>query len=102
MPVPTFDQLLRPILQLSAKVPITRQSATEAMIPEFKLTEAEQQETIASGSPKINNRTGWAMSHLKKGGLISKVAKYTYRATDKGIDYLKKHKGPITPNDLKL
>jgi len=101
MPVPTFDQLLRPILELSAKEPVTRQSATAAMIQEFKLTDEEQQETIASGSPKVSNRAGWAMSHLKKGGLISKVAKYTYRATDKGIKYLKSHTGPITPNDLK-
>lgn len=101
MSVPTFDQILRPILQLSTKEPVTRQSATAVMIQEFKLTDDEQQETIASGSPKISNRTGWAMSHLKKGGLISKVEKFTYRATDKGIKYLKSHIGPITPNDLK-
>jgi restriction system protein len=41
------------------------------------------------------------MSHLKKGGLLSKAEKYSYRATAKGIDYLKQHTGPITPADLK-
>lgn len=71
------------------------------MVVEFHLTDEEKHDTIASGAPKISNRTGWAMSHLKKGSLISKVAKHTYRATDKGIAYLKEHIGPITPNDLK-
>ncbi len=101
MAVPTFDQLLHPILQLSEHVPVTRQSATVKMIEEFQLTEEDQQDTIASGSPKINNRTGWAMSHLKKGGLISSTAKHTYRATEKGVEYLKTHPGPITTADLK-
>ncbi len=71
------------------------------MIREFRLTNAEQQDTMASGAPKIGNRTGWAMSHLKKGALISMVTNHTYRATDKGIAYLKKHAGPITPSDLR-
>jgi restriction system protein len=71
------------------------------MIREFDLTEDEQQDTIASGAPRISNRTGWAMSHLKKGALIEMVANHAYRATDKGLAYLKKHKGPITPSDLR-
>lgn len=100
MPVPTFDQLLRPILELAIKQPITRQNANQAMMDEFNLTNEERQETIASGALKITNRAGWAMSHLTKAGLIHKVAnaKHTYQATEKGINYLKNHTGPI---DLK-
>lgn len=102
MAVPTFDQLLRPVLELAAKTEITRQSATAALMDVLSLSEEERQETIPSGgATKINNRTGWAMSHLTKGGLIQKVAKYTYKASDKGLKYLKKHAGPITPADLR-
>lgn len=102
MPVPTFDQLLRPVLELAAKGTITRTSATAAMADHFELSEEEHQETIPSGgATKIGNRTGWAMSHLTKGGLITKVAKATYRTTEKGLSYLKEHVGPITPSDLK-
>lgn len=101
MAVPTFDQLLRPILQFAAKEPITRKSALQQVIAEFKLSEAEQQETISSGNTKISNRTGWAMSHLTKGGLIALVAKHTYQATAKGKEYLQSHVGPITVADLK-
>ena len=101
MPVPTFDQLLRPVLQQAALTEITRQSATAKMIEVFKLTPEEQQESIASGATKLSNRTGWAMSHLIKAELIHKVAKFTYRATDKGVDYLSKHSDPITVDSLK-
>jgi restriction system protein len=101
MAVPTFDQLLRPILDLASRTPITRQSATGEMIKSFSLSEEDQQEAVSSGTPKIANRSGWAMSHLVKGGLISKVAKFTYQATEKGKSYLLSHKGPITVQDLK-
>ncbi|GAA5483466.1 winged helix-turn-helix domain-containing protein [Haloferula sargassicola] len=86
MPVPTFDQLLWPILELAGRTEITRQTATAAMIEQFSLTNEERQEAISSGAPKISNRTGWAMSHLTKAALIEKVAKFTYKATTKGVD----------------
>ena len=70
------------------------------MVEVFQLTEEERQETIKSGPTKISNRTGWAMSHLTKGGLIEKVEKSTYRTTCKGRDYLANHVGPITKDDL--
>lgn len=101
MPVPTFDQLLWPVLELAAKTEITRQIATAAMIEKFSLTDEERQDAISSGTPKIANRTGWAMSHLTKAALIERVAKFTYKATGKGLDYLKTHSGPITVDDLK-
>jgi restriction system protein len=100
MSVPTFDQLLRPVLELASTTDITRQTAVASMMEVFKLTDEERQETIKSGATKISNRTGWAMSHLTKGGLISGVAKFTYGATEKGKNYLKTHVGPITKDDL--
>jgi restriction system protein len=101
MAVPTFDQLLKPILELANREDVTRSLATKAMIGVFSLSEEEQQETIKTGPTKISNRTGWAMSHLTKAGLIHKIAKAAYRATDKGVSYLKQHKGPITVADLR-
>jgi len=101
MPIPTYDQLLRPLLALAAKEEITRRSATEAMIREFKLTPPEVEQRLPSGgSTYIRNRTGWAMSFLTKGGLISKVAPKTYRATDSGKEFLSNHPEAITLADL--
>jgi restriction system protein len=83
MPIPTFDKLLRPVLDLANREDITRRSATEAMIREFKLSPSEIEQRIPSGSATvIRNRIGWAMTFLTKGGLISKIAPKTYRAGD--------------------
>ncbi len=101
MSIPTYDQLLRPILELAGQQPITRAIATKAVSDFFKLTEEQRAATIPSGSSMIGNRAGWAMSHLHKAGLTEKVGKYTYETTQKGRDYLKSHSGPITPNDLR-
>jgi restriction system protein len=103
MAIPTFDMLLRPVLELSTKENITRRTATAAMSDLFKLSPEERVETIPTGGATlINNRTGWAMSHLTKGGLINKVEKFTYRATPKGQKYLTSHTGPITTSDLRM
>ncbi|MCB1232357.1 MAG: restriction endonuclease [Verrucomicrobiae bacterium] len=102
MSIPTYDQLLRPVLELAAQQDITRKVATSIMVKKMGLSEEEAKLRIPSGGTTyIHNRVGWAMSHLTKGGLISRVAKHTYRATGKGRDYLDSHKGPITPRDLK-
>ena len=101
MPIPTYDQLLKPLLELAKTGEITRRSATDAMVREFKLTPVEVEQRLPSGgSTYIRNRTGWAMSFLTKGGLIAKVAPKTYRATEFGTGFLNKHPQTITLADL--
>jgi restriction system protein len=102
MPIPTFDKLLRPVLDLANREDITRRSATEAMVLEFKLSPSEIEQRIPSGSATvIRNRIGWAMTFLTKGGLISKIAQKTYRATDLGREFLSQHPIEIAVPDLK-
>jgi restriction system protein len=97
MPIPTFDKLLRPVLDLANREEITRRSATEAITRQFKLSPSEIEQRIPSGSSTvIGNRTGWAMTFLTKGGLISKIAPKTYRTTDLGREFLSKHPTDIT------
>jgi restriction system protein len=101
MPIPTYDQLLRPLLEIAANTDITRRSATEAMIREFKLSPEEAERRLPSGGATyIRNRVGWAMSFLTKGGLIAKVVPKTYRATDFGKEFLNKHPRTILVSDL--
>jgi restriction system protein len=101
MPIPTFDKLLRPILHLADRENITRKSATEAMSRELGLAPAEAEQRIPSGTATIiGNRTGWAMTFLTKAGLISKIAPKTYRATDKGKQFLHDHPQVIAVGDL--
>lgn len=96
MTMPTWEQLIRPVLEFACEQPISRRSATARMFEILPLTEDEKEERIKSGPTKINHRTGWAMSALTKAGFIEKVERATYRATEKGREFLKAHPGPIT------
>jgi restriction system protein len=101
MPIPTFDQMLAPLLDIAAKQPLTRRLAKEAMEHHFKLTPQECAERIPSGaSTFVQNRAGWAMTFLTKAALIEKVEPKTYRATEKGIAFRAKHPNDIAVRDL--
>ena len=101
MPIPTYDQLLTPLLALAAREDLTRRTATDAMIREFNLSPAEAEQRLPSGGATyIRNRVGWAMSFLTKGSLIAKIAPRTYRATDAGQKFLSDHPQGIKVADL--
>ncbi len=101
MPVPTYQEMLHPILTLAAQEPIKRSTASEAMVEHFNLSDAEAQEVLPSGSATyVQNRTGWAMTFLTKASLIEKVAKATYAATDLGHEFLRRYPNGFTEKDL--
>lgn len=103
MPVPTYDLMMRPLLELATQQNITRRIAEQAMRQHFNLTDEEMALRIPSGvAGLVNNRSGWAMTYLTKAGLIAKIAPKTYRATPDGVSYLSKHAGNITNSDLLL
>ncbi|MES2922294.1 MAG: restriction endonuclease [Verrucomicrobiota bacterium] len=102
MAVPTYDTLMRPILVRATKEAITRRSMNEAMVEEFQLTDEERAELLPSGSSTfIANRVGWAMTFLTKAGLIKKVEKFTYRATEAAGPFLMKYPNGFSDKDLK-
>ncbi len=102
MATPTWDQLIRPVLELAVNQSFTRHQARDYVIKVVPMTKEEAEGRLKSGSLRVGNRTGWAMSHLKKANLIEKIEKATYRATDAGKKFLKEHEGKeITYHDLK-
>lgn len=101
MAIPTYDKLMRPVLELAAQQPINRRTATDAMVAQHALTPEEVAQRLTGGDPIIRNRTGWAMTFLTKAGLIAKTAPKTYQATESGRAFLAKHKGDIREADLK-
>ncbi len=100
MAIPTYEQMLRPILALACQQDITRQGMTGSMEEHFRLSVEEREARIQTGATYVRNRTGWAMTFLTKGGLIEKVAPKTYRATAFGKTYLQEHPEAITNRDL--
>ncbi len=102
MPIPKFQELFAPILDLATRKPIKRRTATEAMADLFQLTDEEREEMIPSGGMRlIASRTGWAMTFLTKAGLIEKVETATYAATDFGRRYIEDHRDGFSDKDLK-
>lgn len=101
MTVPTYDLMLRPVLELASRQDITRRIAEQAMREHFHLTDEDMALRIPSGADRlVRNRAGWAMTYLGKAGLLVKVAPKTYRATDAGRVFLSTHKGHIAKTDL--
>jgi restriction system protein len=100
MPIPTYDQMLRPILALAAEGEISRRSVVEPVADHFGLTEQERRVTIPSGSEMVRNRCGWAVTFLMKAGLIDRVMRGQYRITADGHRYLREYPTVITVRDL--
>jgi hypothetical protein len=102
MPIPTYEQMLRPILALAGTQDITRVSSTAVMIEHFGLSPEEREARLPSGKGTyVRNRAGWAMTFLTKGRLIEKVAPRTYRITAAGREFLAAHPTAITERDLR-
>ena len=100
---PTWDEFLRPILELAAEKPIMRRTVVPVIADKYNFSEEIRSHKLKRGQLQMQNRAGWAMSSLVKAKFIEKHAfeKFTYQITDKGQKYLENHQGPITDQDLK-
>ncbi len=100
---PTWDEFLRPLLELSDQGPIMRKTAARQISDAYQFSDEIINSRVKSGETHIQNRAGWAMSSLVKAQFIEKhpTEKYTYTITDSGRSYLAQHSGPITAQDLK-
>jgi len=102
MAIPTFDQMLRPLLEIATREPLSRGTGTAEMISQFNLAKEDREARIPSGGVTyVRHRVGWAMTDLTKSGLIEKVQPKMYRATQAGVSFLAEHPKAITINDLK-
>jgi restriction system protein len=101
MAIPTYDRMMRPLLELAAAQDISRRTAEQAMRQHFGLTDEEMAQRNPSGKDTtVHNRSGWAMFHLSKAGLLQAVERSTWRITDEGRAFLRKGSGNITRQSL--
>ena len=100
---PTWDEFLRPLLELAEEGPITRKTSVPKIAERYKFSDEIRELKLKGGQFQIHNRAGWAMSSLVKAEFIEKLPdiKFTYQITSKGLEFLKSHQGPITGKDLK-
>lgn len=101
MTIPTYEQMLHPLLTLAAQQDISRRAMSEAMAAHFQLSPEDREARIPSGQSYVRNRVGWAMTFLTKGALIEKVAPRTYRITERGKAFLVQHPNGISERELR-
>ncbi len=84
--IPDYQTLMLPLLKLVSDGQEHRyRDLIEKLAVEFKVTEDERKEFLASGNQAIfDNRVGWAKTYLKKAGLIDSSKRAIFIITDLG------------------
>ena len=91
MAIPTFQDVMLPVLKLAANGQSQSVKMTvEQIEQDFRLTDDERQHRIPSGKQRtIYNRVQWAITHLKKAGLLESHEKRgKYGITESGLELL--------------
>lgn len=86
MAMPTFQQLMLPLLRLSEDGEEHKlRDASTSLARALGLSDLELDELLPSGKQsRFSNRLAWARSYLKAAGLLENPAKGSFRITDRG------------------
>jgi restriction system protein len=103
MAIPTYEQIMHPLLKiLQDQQTHNKRELVEKISEFFQLTDEEIDAKLPSGQQTyIDNRTGWARTHLKKAGCLDYVSRGIYRITERGLDLLKKNEAKVDNNILR-
>ncbi len=71
MPIPTYEELMLPLLKnLDDGQEKYVGTLVDHIANELGLSDEEKEETLSSGQTTLKNRIGWARTYLKKAGLV--------------------------------
>jgi restriction system protein len=101
--IPDYQSLMLPLLRLvSDRQEYKHRDIIEKLAVEYKLTDEERKELLASGNQAIfDNRVGWAKTYLKKAGLLDSPKRATFVITELGLQILNKKPDRIDAKYLK-
>jgi restriction system protein len=105
MTIPSFRIFLRPVLELVSEkkeVPNARNSLVPFVQQKMNFSDTEAGERLDSGGNRLSNRVGWALTYLKKAGLVEFPKRGLARITVEGDKFLSSHRGEISPRDLEV
>ena len=101
MALPTFQELMRPALELSK----SKTSFTEAvtiLADQLNLSiEDRNVKTPKNKQSAFRGRVGWAITYLRQAGLVHRPERGYFEITDAGGEILSSHKGVINVRFLK-
>lgn len=86
MSVPTYEKFMFPVLKILSDGKVRSKSMiASAIIDFFRFNEHDINETLPSQTqPKYLNRMGWAITYLKKAGLIISPSRASFQITHEG------------------
>lgn len=92
MAVPDYQSVMLPLLQSAGErgTEISTIDAVEALAPRLRLTEDDLKLMLPSGvQPTFVNRVGWAITYMKKAGLLEATRRGFCRITERGQELLR-------------
>ncbi len=102
MPIPGFQDLMRPVLQASSEGEVRISDVVEKLASEFALSDEEKSQLIQSGKQTVfSNRVHWAKSYLGMAGLVEMTKRAHFKITDDGKKTLQTHPKQIDIKYLK-
>lgn len=105
MAIPSFKSFLRPVLEVMAdhgEVVNARAKLVPIIKEKMNFSDDEAGEQLESGGNRLQNRIGWALTYLKKSGLVKFPKRGVANISDEGRRFLKAHQGAIAPKDLEI
>lgn len=90
MSIPTFEEVMLPLLQIiKDKNEYSLRQVEESLTKHFQLTEEERNRLLPSGKMTyLYNRIGWAKTDMKFAGLIELSGRGLFKITDRGLQVL--------------
>jgi restriction system protein len=103
MPIPDFQEIMRPLLSYLADGKAhTLSELYDRICKDFKMTDAEINKRTNSGRQTIiRNRVGWARTYLHKANLITIPNRGEAEITERGLQALKEEPARIDVKYLK-
>ena len=103
MPVPTYDQLVAPLLRLLLAEPegLKASVAQDRVARQVGLSAADMGEMLPSGRQLVyRNRISWAHDRLKRAGLSSSPRRGHWQLTPAGVTYARRWPGELPEEEL--
>lgn len=98
MSVPDFQAFMLPLLRLSSDGgEHTLSEVIDTLASQFRLSEDDRKELLPSGrQARLDNRVGWALTHLRKAVLLERTGRGRFHITERGRIVLDSNPPEIT------
>ncbi len=90
MAIPDYQTIMLPLLKYAAdNQEYFLREAVDYLAGEFDLSEEERKELLPSGKQKLfNNRVAWALTYIRKAGLVGSPKRGIFTVTERGQQVL--------------